>query len=714
MQQNRNVYPLLPERLSGLGILAGNLWWSWRPRARMLFKMLDRQAWKESGHNPDKMLRELTPEILAAATSNAEYLRHYDVVMSIFRSYMDRNNYAQIEGTLAQPIRPVAYFSAEYGLHRSLPFYAGGLGFLAGDYLKECSDMNIPLIAVGFMYPEGYLHQKIHEDGWQANITERLDREASAISRVLTKDGAQLIIKVPLIEPPIYVAVWKVDVGVTPLYLMDTDIQQNEPWNRSISARLYSGDLEQRLRQEIVLGIGGAEVLEKLGIAYGMIHLNEGHAAFALLERIRDQVAQGTSFEDALAGVKKTTVFTTHTPVAAGHDIFPFYMVEKYFHSYWSGLGLDRGAFMALGTHPRYPDHGFNMTVLAFKSSGYHNAVSDRHAVVSRTMWQDLWPGKKLNEIPIDAIPNGIHVRTWLEPKLKLLFDRYLGAGWLNDHDNPYVWELIDKIPGKQLWQTHYWLKIKLIDAIRERCRKRWATERAGPSIVLAGGSMLDPSVLTIGFARRFATYKRADLILNNLSRLKKLLNDRWRPIQIIFAGKAHPSDDPGKRILQKVFNACRDPEMGGRIAFVEDYGEQIAQYMVHGVDVWLNNPIPPMEASGTSGMKAALNGVPQLSVLDGWWIEGFNEKNGWAFGKTSEEGNRDATDAAELYRLIETKIIPKYYNVSDDGFPREWVEIMKEAIRSNAARFSARRMVKTYMEKYYTSSQMDKPIQDS
>jgi len=703
MAANRDPFAHVPERLSGLALLAGNLWWSWRPRARMLFKMLDRQAWKESGHNPDKMLRELAPDILATAAANPDYLRHYDVVMSIFRRYMDRTDSAGPDIGLVRQTRPVAYFSAEYGLHRSLPFYAGGLGFLAGDHLKECSDLNIPMVAVGFMYPQGYLHQKINEDGWQENMTEQLDRDASAMSRVLNQNGSQLIVKVPLIDPPIYVAIWKVDVGVTPLYLMDTDIEQNEPWNRTISARLYYGDLEQRLRQAIVLGIGGAEVLAQLGVSYHMAHLNEGHGAFTLLERVRDLVVAGASFDEAMTTVRKTTVFTTHTPVEAGHDVYPFHLIEKYFHAYWSELGLDRGSFMELGVHPRFPQQGFNMTVLAFKGSGFHNAVSQAHAAVSRTMWQDLWPGKKLDEIPIDSIPNGVHIRTWLEPKMKLLFDRHLGAGWLDDHDNPYVWELIEKIPDKELWQTHYWLKIKLIDAIRERCRRRWVTDRASPAVMLSGGAMLDPSVLTIGFARRFATYKRADLILNDLPRLKKLLNDRWRPIQIIFAGKAHPSDDPGKRILQRIYNACRNPEMGGRIAFVEDYGEQIAQYLVHGVDVWLNNPLPPLEASGTSGMKAALNGVPQLSIPDGWWIEGFNGKNGWAFGNPVSQENRDAADAEELYHLLETEIIPMYYNMSDDGFPREWVRIMKEAIRSNAARYSARRMVKAYQQRYYS-----------
>ncbi|MGD9106788.1 MAG: alpha-glucan family phosphorylase [Desulfobacterales bacterium] len=695
----------LPDRISGLGELASNLWWSWRPRARMLFKMLDRQAWKESGHNPDKMLRELSAEILFSAAKNPEYLRHYDVMMSIFKSYMSRKDCALVKDPLEAGTIAVAYFSAEYGLHRSLPFYAGGLGFLAGDFLKECSDLNIPMVAVGFMYPEGYLLQKIREDGWQENINEPFEREAASISHVLAENGRQLIVKVPLIDPPIYIAVWKVDVGAITLYLMDTDIEQNDPWNRSFSARLYSGDLEQRLRQEIVLGIGGDELLEKLGIRYRIIHLNEGHAAFALLERIRDAINGGMTFEEALNKVKQTTVFTTHTPVAAGHDVFPFHMMEKYFRPYWSDLGLDRESFLQLGTHPKYAQDGFNMTVLALNTSAFHNAVSRRHAEVSRKIWRDLWPDKPVEEIPIDAINNGVHVRTWLDPKMKLLYDRYLGPGWLEDHDNPFVWELIEKIPDQELWQTHYWLKIKLIDAIRERCRKRWVTDHGSPSILLSGGAMLDPSVLTIGFARRFATYKRADLILYDLSRLKQLLNDRRQPIQIIFAGKAHPSDEPGKRILQKIYNACRDPEMGGRIAFVEDYGEQIAQYLVHGVDVWLNNPLPPMEASGTSGMKAALNGVPQLSILDGWWIEGYNGKNGWAFGDKLIEGNRDAADAEAIYSILENEIIPLYYRISDDGIPREWVRIMKESIRSNAARFSSRRMVKEYLQKFYSKT---------
>ena len=699
-----NLFPNLPPRLTGLGALAENLWWSWHPAARMLFKMLSRQAWKESGHNPDKLLKEVPQTVLEWAANDPDYLRRYDEVLHQFQK--DFGAECCLLNHMPDPnIHAVAYFSAEYGLHHSLPFYAGGLGFLAGDHLKECSDLSVPLVAVGFMYPEGYVQQRIRDDGWQESLDQILDRDAASINRVIVEDGKQLVVKVPFIEPPIHVAVWKVEVGRIPLYLMDTCIEINDPWNRSISARLYSGDVEQRLRQEIVLGIGGSEVLEALGIKHSVLHLNEGHAAFAILERIRERVRAGMRYEEAADRIRRTTVFTTHTPVPAGHDVFPFPLIEKYFHSYWPALGLDRDRFLQLGLHPKEPGSGFNMTGFALRMSGFCNGVSRRHGDVARRMWQSLWPELPNDKVPIDYVTNGVHVPTWIEPKLELLLNKYLGPNWLADHDNPSVWALIDKIPDETLWQAHYWLKIKLINTVRERSRRLWAQERVNLSIAMAGGAFLDPSVLTLGFARRFATYKRADLIFHDMKRLKRLLNDGGGPVQIIFAGKAHPADDPGKRILQRIFNLVRDPEMGGRIAFVEDYGEQFAQYMVHGVDVWLNNPVPPMEACGTSGMKAALNGVPQLSIMDGWWVEGFNGKNGWAFGQQEVKDNRDQADAEAIYRILEDEVIPLYYKVSDDGIPHDWVKIMKESIRSNAARFSSRRMVKEYIQKFYTKA---------
>jgi starch phosphorylase len=700
MDSMKEQFPAIPERISGLVDLAYNLWWSWHPASRMLFKMLDRIAWKESGHNPVKMLKDLPGEVMESVIQNPEYLYHYDAVLSRFQKEMMSKGGWFTENIADPECLPIAYFSAEYGLHHSLPFYAGGLGFLAGDYLKECSDLGVPMVAVGFMYPEGYLRQKIRMDGWQENVDQVLDRNNAPISKVFNEKGEQIVIKVPFIDPPIHVAVWKAAVGRTSLYLMDTDIDINDPWNRSIAYHLYIGDIEQRLRQEIVLGIGGSEVLNTLGIKHSVLHLNEGHPAFALFERIRERVVEGISFEKAAEHVRATSVFTTHTPVPAGHDVFPFQLMDKYFSHYYPLLGLNHEAFLQMGIHPQDPSAGFNMTAFSLRMSNYHNGVSKRHGEVARSMWQVLWPDKKEDDIPIDSITNGIHVPTWIEPKIELLFNKYLGPNWLADHDNPVIWELVDTVPDEELWQVHYWLKIKLINFIREQSRQLWIEDRVNPINVITGGTFLDPTALTIGFARRFATYKRADLIFHDLERLKKLLNNRWRPLQIMFAGKAHPADDDGKRMLQRIFNFAYDPELGGRVALVENYDEQLAQYMVHGVDLWLNNPVPPMEASGTSGMKASLNGVPQLSILDGWWIEGFNGKNGWAF-----TGSGDDKDADAIYNILETKVIPLYYKMDDKGIPNDWVKLMKEAIKSTAATFSARRMVKEYTRKFYQSA---------
>lgn len=695
----------LPERISGLEEIAYNLWWSWHPEARMLFKMINRQAWKECVHNPMKMLKQIPADVLKKVANDQDYLDYYDAIFARYRHYINSKGECFWKDMVGTCTLPIAYFSAEYGLHHSLPFYAGGLGFLAGDHLKECSDLGVPIVAIGFMYPQGYVRQRIREDGWQEGTDEPIDRDSAAIVKVLDKNGKQLIVRVPFIKPTIYVGVWKVLVGRIALYLMDTDLSMNDPWNRGITARLYIGDLEQRLRQEIVLGIGGYEVLNSLGIKHAVLHLNEGHPAFALLEDVREKIESGISFEEAKSEVKKTSVFTTHTPVPAGHDVFPFPLIEKYFGSYWPSLGINRETFLAMGMNPAAPEAGFNMTALALRMSQYRNAVSKKHEEVTRKMWSSLWDNVPEDQVPIDHITNGIHVPTWVEPKIMLLFNKYLGSDWIEYHDDPSIWSLVDQIPDEELWETHYWLKNKLISFIRECVRKRWVEDHINSSAVMAEGVMLDPSVLTIGFARRFATYKRANLLLYDRERLKRMLIHSWRPVQIIFAGKAHPADMPGKGVLQEVFNAARDPEFAGRIAFVEDYGEQLAQYMVHGVDIWLNNPIPPLEASGTSGMKAALNGVPHLSIMDGWWIEGFNGKNGWAFGEENVSGDRTKEDAETLYRLLEEEIIPLYYRTSGNNIPTGWVRVMKESIKSNGPRFSARRMVKEYSQKFYKNA---------
>jgi glycogen phosphorylase len=695
-------FPHLPDRIKGLGEMAFNLWWCWHPRSRYLFKRLDRAAWKASFYNPVKLLHLLPLQVLSAAAGDPEFLKDYDLVLAHFHRDMATQVCWFTETVTGQECNPIAYFSLEYGLHRSLPFYAGGLGFLAGDHLKESSDLGVPLVAVGFMYPDGYVRQKIDANGWQEGADEILDRDAAPITRVLDDKGEQVVVQVPFSPGPIHVAVWQATVGRIPLYLMDTDLERNDPAYRRISDHLYISDLEQRLLQEIVLGIGGSEVLDTLGIKHAALHLNEGHPAFALLEKIRERIEdQQMSFADAARDVRATSVFTTHTPVPAGHDVFPWEMMDKYFSAYYPRLGLNREAFLDLGRSPASPDAGFNMTALALRMSACHNAVSKKHGEVSRRLWQPLWPERPVAQVPIDYITNGVHVPTWISPWLEFLFNRYLGPDWLDHHDNPATWQLLDDIPERELWEVHCRLKNKLIDRIREWTRRRWVANRMDCCNVAAGGTMLDPTILTLGFARRFVTYKRADLIFHDLERLKKLLCDPSQPLQIIFAGKAHPADNAGKLMLQRVFNFARDPQLAGRIAFVEDYGEQLAQYLVQGVDVWLNNPLPPLEACGTSGMKAAVNGVPQLSILDGWWIEGYNGSNGWAFGGEDLD-NREARDAAAIYGLLEQQVVPLFYKLDGQGFPRSWVKVMKAAIKSSAAPFSARRMVKEYSQKCY------------
>ena len=707
MTQN-SACPILPERINGLGKLSMNLYWSWNPKARMLFKLLGRMRWKESIHNPVKMLSELPLGALEKACKSPSYLRLYDEVMAEFEAYMV-NTSRWFDAVFPRPQKEplIAYFSFEYGLHRSLPIYAGGLGVLAGDHLKESSDLGVPVVGIGLFYPEGYVHQRLTEQGWQEEHRELINYNYLPMERVKDKAGKWLIVRVPVVEPAIYVSVWRVQVGRVPLYLMDTNIEANDPWNREISARLYMGDPEERLRQEIVLGLGGIALLRTLGLQDFMVHLNEGHPAFALLEHARGLMERGLDFEQAKEYIYRTSLFTTHTPVPAGIDVFSYALIEKYFHPYWEALGLSREAFFKLGLNPVDPNAGFNMAVFALKMCHFANAVSKKHLEVSKDMWKALWRDKRPEEIPIFHVTNGVHVPTWVDPKVGLLFDRHLGRDWLEHHDNQKTWSNIQDVPDKELWELHIWLKTKLLNIMRERARRRWARDKVPASVGLAQGALLDPFVLTLGFARRFAAYKRADLILSDPERLKRIVSNPLRPVQVIFAGKAHPDDSLGKRILQNVFNVAKDPAFCGRIAFVEDYGEQTAQYLVHGVDAWLNNPIPPLEASGTSGMKASLNGVPNLSILDGWWVEGFNGRNGWAFGVETPTENMDMADAEALYRVLEQEIVPLYYDLGEDGIPHGWVAMMKAAIRSCGPTFSARRMLKEYAHKAYIPALM-------
>jgi starch phosphorylase len=699
-----NQFPNLPARIADLGRLAYNLWWSWHPPARELFRALDLQAWRESGHNPVRMLSSLSSDVVENAVQDQGFLAHYDAVMDQFEAETasPAGWFTDQYGHIAAPL---AYLSAEYGLHVSLPVYAGGLGILAGDYLKECSDLGVPVVGIGLIYSEGYVWQQIREDGWQEDVEKTLDRTYDPISPVLDGDGKQLLVQVPLFDPPVYVAVWKVTVGRVPLYLLDTDIEANQPWDRAIAHRLYASNPEQRLRQEIVLGMGGMRVLEALGIQPAALHLNEGHPALAILERIRQQVQAGMGFEHAAQQVRQSSIFTTHTPVAAGTDVYPFQLMEKYFVSYCQQLGTDRDTFLQLGINPQDAGAGFNMTVFALRMAQFSNAVSQRHGEVARKMWAGLWPERKEEQVPITSITNGVHLAAWIEAlRLQPVLDRTLGSAWRNDQDRPETWEAVDEIPNDELWHLHQALKVELITQIDERVRERWQKDRVSATNVVALGALLDPEVLTLGFARRFTAYKRPDLILSDLERLKRLLTDPWHPVQIIFAGKAHPADVDGKRLIQKVFRLAQDPEFGGRIAFVENYDQQLAEYMVHGVDVWLNNPVPPLEASGTSGIKASVNGVPNLSILDGWWIEGYNGSNGWAFGG-QVQGDRTQADAEALYRLLEEEIIPLFYQRSDDGVPHRFVQVMKASIKSVAPWFSARRMAREYVARFYAQA---------
>lgn len=699
---SNDLFSHLPQRISGLGGLAYNLWWSWQPDARNLFRMLGLYPWRESGHNPIRMLATLPADILEGAAKDPIYLQLYDRVIQRFETEI-KSSTGWFEQTYRATATPLAYMSFEYGLHPSLPIYAGGLGILAGDHLKESSDLGVPLVAIGMIYSNGYVQQRIRDDGWQEDVQTTLDRTYDPILPVMDEQGKQRVVQVPIFDPPLYVAVWKVEVGRVTLYLMDTDLEVNQPWERAIAQTLYAGNVEQRLKQEIVLGMGGMRVLEALGIQPAALHLNEGHPAFAILERMRRRIEQGENFEQAFQQVRSTTIFTTHTPVAAGTDVFPFSLMEQYFDAYLSHLGVDKKAFFDLGVNPQDPNAGFNMTVFALRSSNFHNAVSKRHGQIARKMWAGLWQDKQPEDVPISSITNGVHLPTWIElVQLQPLLNRYLGENWVDRQDLPETWEKVDMIPDAELWHLHQDYKATLLGRIDERTRTRWHRDKIATSSVLAFGALLDPEILTIGFARRMTGYKRADLIFYDLERIKRLLTDATRPIQIIFAGLAHPADNDGKRMIQRIFHFAQDPDCAARIAFVEDYDQQLAQYLVHGVDVWLNNPLPPLEASGTSGMKAAVNGTPNLSILDGWWIEGYNGENGWGFGGEDIAGDRSAADAAALYQLLEEKVIPLYYERSDDSVPHGFVKVMKASLKSIAPAFSTRRMVKEYVKWSY------------
>jgi len=695
--------PVFPDRVRRLPELANDLWWTWNAAARDVFRHLDYALWRQTAHNPVRMLHLITSEQLAAFVSNPEYVATYDAAIDALdraRGAHDtwwQHRYGE-QG-------PIAYFSAEFALHQSLPIYAGGLGVLAGDHCKEASDLGVPLVGIGFMYPQGYFHQHVTSEGWQQESYERLNWHDAPIEPAVTPDGTACIVPVPLGNRSVLVSVWRVRLGRVKLYLLDTDLEENAPWDRELSARLYGGDRETRIQQEIILGVGGVRALKALGSVPAAWHLNEGHAAFVVLQRIRDLIEAGQSFDSALEEVRRTTVFTTHTPVAAGHDAFPFNLVETHLAGCWGTLGAYRDRFLQLGAYDNGNGTQFNMTALALRTADGVNAVSQLHGVVTREMWAPIWPNMPEDQRPVRAITNGIHMPTWISHELAKLFDDYLPSDWRERQDDPAVWSRVLDIPDDALWSVRSALRQYLFAFVRERARERWRDEHVTAARVVVAGTLLDPNALTIGFARRFTGYKRPELIFHDPERLRAILNAARRPVQIVFAGKAHPADETGKHHIQQVYRHAIDPAYGGRIAFVDDYDLHVAHFLVQGCDVWLNNPRKPMEASGTSGMKASLNGVPHMSIGDGWWAEGYTGENGWLIEGHPHNDDVDAVDAADaaaIYELLENEVVPAFYDRDANNIPRRWLQYVRQAIATVAPRFSARRMVKEYVDTLY------------
>jgi starch phosphorylase len=699
----------LPRRIDRLGTLAYNLWWTWVPEAQRLFSRIDKHLWEETNHNPVRFLRRVKRSQLNAVAHDRYYLISYDTVMEEYDDYISsegtwfNRTYPDLQNC------PIAYLSTEFGLHETLPIYAGGLGVLSGDYLKEASDLGLPLVAIGFLYTQGYFSQRITEDGWQEANQVHLEFNRLPVLPLLEDDGkTPITVSVELLGRDVQARLWEIHVGRIPLYLLDTNVEGNTEADRHLTDRLYSSDLDLRISQEIILGVGGVRALRMLGFNPKVWHMNEGHSAFMILERARELVAGSRSFKDAIAIIQASNIFTTHTPVPAGSDEFPLWLIEKYFSYLWPELGLNREQFMDIARRDQSWGETFSMPVLALRNSGQRNGVSELHGEVARDMWNFLWPGRRKKDVPINHITNGVHTSTWLARRLGVLFSRYFGSDWLESLDEPDTWEKVLTIPDHELWEVRRHLKRKLVAYMRERARKQWLKDGAHPVQIVAAGTLLDPYALTIGFARRFATYKRANLVLSDMDRLLKIINRPNMPVQIIFAGKAHPADEPAKQLIQKVYRTIKIAENGGRLVFLEDYDMNLARYLIQGVDVWLNTPRRPNEASGTSGQKAAINGVLNFSVLDGWWREGYNGYNGWAIGEDTDYTDpnwQDQVDTQSLYDILENEIIPLYYlDRAPDDSPTKWLERMKESMRSLGPRFSMRRMTKEYVELLYLS----------
>jgi starch phosphorylase len=704
------VLPSLPERLQGLHRLAYNLWWSWNPDAIALFRRIDHELFESLENSPVRLLGATSQARWNELADDDGFLAHLERVLTSLDHYLsDSTWFHDTYGKLA-PEHRVAYFSAEFGLHESIPVYSGGLGVLAGDHLKSASDLGVPLVGVGLMYREGYFRQYLNPDGWQQERYPENDFFNLPLIHETAGDGHQLLVLIPLPGRTVQARVWRIQIGRVPLYLLDCNIPENHPDDRKITAQLYGGDKETRIKQEIVLGIGGLRALRALGKKPTVCHLNEGHSAFVNLERIRLFMEEnGVGFATAKEAVRSGTCFTTHTPVGAGNEVFAPSLVDQYLGSYMHSLGLSRRDFLGLGRiNPDDDNESFGMTVLALRLANVANGVSALHGSVSRKMWKSLWPGLPDAEVPILSITNGVHTRSWLSAEIAQIYDRYLGIEWDDRPTDHAGWKKIEHVPDTELWRTSERGRDRLVAFARERLREQLRRRGAPPSEVAHAAEALDPDALTIGFARRFATYKRGALIFLDPDRLASIVNQKGRPVQIIFAGKAHPHDHEGKKVIAEVLHMTRRPELRNHVVFLEDYDMNIARHLVQGVDLWLNNPRRPLEASGTSGMKVCVNGGLNLSVLDGWWVEGYQHDNGWAIGageEYSDLGYQDAVESRAIYDLLEQEIVPMFYNRGSDGVPRAWLARMKRSISTNVPFFNTNRMVQQYVETCYWPS---------
>ena len=696
----------LPQKLQPLRDLASNLWWTWNHAARNLFLRIQKERTLKSRVNPIELINSLSSKEIAELQRDRGFLAQLEAITKSFEQYMDTRNWWASEFEQLQDAK-IAYFSLEFGLHESLLLYSGGLGVLAGDHLKAASDLGVPLFAIGLLYYEGYFSQYLNADGWQQESYPRINLTKQPISPVMGSDGKQVSVTITINNTPVVIRAWKVVVGGIPLYLLDTNVDENELPYRAITSRLYGGDTHSRIQQEIVLGIGGLKILRALGISPHVFHMNEGHSAFLALEQMREFVVENNiTFEEALLAVRGCNLFTTHTPVPAGNDVFPRDLIEQYFSNYARELNVPVGSLLKLGrVDENNNDEPFSMTVLALKTSGSSNGVSKLHGHVSRKLWHSLWPGLPLDESPIKSVTNGIHTATYTGRDMADLFDRYLGPNWRNQTANTETWEGVDLIPDEELWRIRSRSRSLLVSYCRDRLRDQLIRRGAGRVEIEQAGQQLNPEALTIGFARRFASYKRATLMLQDLDRLIRILNTAEKPIQIIFAGKAHPADNLGKELIARIVHVCRRPELQGKLVFIEDYDMNVARRMVQGCDVWLNNPRRPLEACGTSGMKVATNGGLNLSVLDGWWYEAFDGSNGWSIGQGEEyedRGYQDEVESRSIYDLLEREIIPMFYDREPGGVPSEWIRMIKHSVKSIAAQFSASRMVMDYCRDFY------------